>query len=148
LYTIHVHALKSAAANIGADLLSGAARDLEAAGEQRDLDFIKTHTPLLLGSLELLLKNILGALSARKNKAGDEKNGFADADTLINKLSELKTAIEILDAGKMNRTVHDLLALKLSDDTSGAVKDISRSILMAEYNEALTLTEGMLQERK
>jgi CheY-like chemotaxis protein len=146
LYTIHVHALKSAAANIGADGLSQAARDLEAAGEKTDLGFIKAHTPVLLESLELLLKNILDALSAHNNKTGDEKNdsGSIDANTLKNKLAELKAAVEILDAGTMNNTVDDLLELKLSENISAAVKSISKCILMGEYNKALTLIESIL----
>jgi hypothetical protein len=113
-----------------------------------DLSFIKAHTSLFLSSLELLLKNIFDALSAHNNKTGDEKNDSIDANTLKNKLAELKNAIEILDAGMMNRAVNNLLDLKLSGDISDAVKSISRSILMAEYNEALTLTEGLLQGRK
>ena len=42
-YTIKVHALKSSSRIIGAAELSSLAKDLEAAGDKMDWEFIKTH---------------------------------------------------------------------------------------------------------
>ncbi len=49
-YTTKVHALKSSARVIGAVALSEAARDLEAAGNEGDIEKIISDTPGLLDS--------------------------------------------------------------------------------------------------
>jgi len=63
LYVTHVHALKSAAAIIGADELSELAKELEQAGNQENVAFIQTHNSNLLSALESLTINISDTLS-------------------------------------------------------------------------------------
>ena len=58
LYTIHVHALKSAAASIGALELSEAARALEMAGNRDDMEFILAHNDKLLIDLADMLRGL------------------------------------------------------------------------------------------
>jgi len=58
LVITHIHALKSAAANIGADALSQEAKELEEAGRNDDVKFIKTGTKKFLNNLNIVLKNI------------------------------------------------------------------------------------------
>jgi len=58
LYVTHVHALKSAAAIVGADELSGMAKELERAGNQNDVEFIQAHNAGLLSALESLTSQI------------------------------------------------------------------------------------------
>lgn len=70
LYAIYVHALKSAAASIGAEKLSETAKTLEIAGDQEDLNFIQKHNEQFLSDLTRLLNNIEDALSAY----GDHKS--------------------------------------------------------------------------
>ncbi len=65
LYTIHVHALKSACANIGADKISETAKALETAGHQNDLEFIKLHNTSFLTALQTLLNNINAVFAAK-----------------------------------------------------------------------------------
>jgi signal transduction histidine kinase/CheY-like chemotaxis protein len=143
VYTIHVHALKSAAANIGANDLSEAAKDLEMAGKRGDLDFINAHTTPFFESLELLLKNISGALSAYKSRNGEGEKIPVEAKELETKFAELKTALETFDVSTMNRIINDLLRLGLPESLSAVVQNISRNILMAEYEEALAQIESM-----
>ena len=57
-YGIYVHAIKSAAANIGADRISEAASSLESAADQEDMDYIKAHTADFIAELEELLASI------------------------------------------------------------------------------------------
>jgi CheY-like chemotaxis protein/HPt (histidine-containing phosphotransfer) domain-containing protein len=145
LYTIVVHALKSAAANIGADDLSNTAKNLETAGRQGDLGFIETHNAEFLTELESLLGILCHHLSA---SGGNEeaKNNPADMAILKIKLEELKKSLVSLDAGATNSTLDDLLRLKLPKDTASAIQSISMNILIAEYNEALALIETLLQK--
>ena len=63
-FTTHVHGLKGAALVIGAEELADSAKALEMAGTQNDMDFIMTHTPMLLKSLDTLLSDIERAIES------------------------------------------------------------------------------------
>ena len=54
-YAIHCHALKSAAANIGAQTVSDAAKNLEMAGNRKDMGYIEAQNENFLNALEKLL---------------------------------------------------------------------------------------------
>lgn len=47
-YAIKVHALKSTSLTIGAEELSGQAKELERAGKEQDVEYIRENHPLLL----------------------------------------------------------------------------------------------------
>lgn len=66
-YCIEVHALKSAAANLGAMELSNQARELEFAAKNGDFDYINTHASELIRSYQELLAEMRNVL---------EKKGF------------------------------------------------------------------------
>jgi HPt (histidine-containing phosphotransfer) domain-containing protein len=57
-FSIYVHALKSAAANIGAKRLAEASEALETAGDTGDFNYIQTNTESFLADLKALLKEI------------------------------------------------------------------------------------------
>jgi len=145
LYAIHVHALKSAAANIGAEELSNAAGELEMAGKQADLAFLEENNPKFLASLESLLRDIHHLMSAHR-ESGEKAASVLDAKALKTRLTSLKQALETLNAHAMNSTMDALLGMELPDNDSTTIQSISRNILMAEYDEALTLTESLLQD--
>jgi len=147
LYTIHIHALKNAAANIGAGKLSADAKALEMAGRQENLDYIKTHTPQFLTNLEMLLSHIHNRLLVR-NRSRKEEGSDIDTAELKAILVKLKTAINTLDAGTMNSTIEELQKLKLADNVNGILRSISKHILLTEYDKALALTESLLEERE
>ncbi|MDR1841286.1 MAG: response regulator [Holophagales bacterium] len=145
LYTIYVHAMKSACANIGAIELSASAKVLENAGLFGDLKFIEKHTPEFLLSLESLLSKINEAI---KNFQEDQK----DKGTPINiealkfELVKLKDALETIDLRIMDITVERLHELAKWGDIGDAVRDISEKILLAEYDEAVVLIEALLRD--
>ena len=149
LYTIHVHALKSAAANIGAMDLSKDASALENAGNNADLAFINSHNTRFLTDLGLLLNEINSCISTfEKNRDGSaESAGKAiDKNTLKTMLTELKTAITAFDAGMMNRTIENLLEQKMNENSYMIVQSVSQHLLVAEYDDALAKTESLLKE--
>ena len=57
-YAVKVHALKSTSLTIGAEKLSAQAKELELAGKQGDVDFIRSHHSTLLRSYEELCGQI------------------------------------------------------------------------------------------
>jgi len=144
LYTVHVHALKSASANIGAVELSEFAKALEAAGDREDLGYIKANTPAFIAALEVILDRISAVLAMyRESGAG---NASRDKEQLIRELVKLKNAIENLDAGAMNESVEALQDITQNDDIAGIIESISGKILVAEYDEAADSVKSLLEE--
>jgi PAS domain S-box-containing protein len=144
LYTIHVHALKSAIGNIGAVELSEAAKGLEGAGRQRDLEYIKKHGGAFMEAVGALAGEIEGKLEKRRGE--ESGKGSADLGELREGLKEQKEALEALDAGRMNSAIEALLKLKLPEAERTAVREISKNILIAEYENALNIIESLLKE--
>jgi HPt (histidine-containing phosphotransfer) domain-containing protein len=96
LYTVHVHGLKTASANIGAEALSEAAKALELAGENGDVEFIKANNSKFLENMESLLSEITNVLSAQEKNLNAGKTS-TDAELLRRYLVKLKTALDILE---------------------------------------------------
>jgi HPt (histidine-containing phosphotransfer) domain-containing protein len=143
LYTIHVHALKSASANIGAEELSKEAAILEQAGERQDREYIESHTPALLASLETMLHNIMNVLALREDKCEDDSY---DTEKLRSELLILKEALRSFDAGTINKSVDALGNIVRSGSVKSQILDISDIILVGEYEEALNIIERLLKE--
>jgi len=143
LYTIHVHALKSASANIGAGELSKAAAILEQAGEKQDKEYIESHTPALLASLETLLDNIMNVLKLMQE---DSENDSYDMEKFRSELVILKEALESFDAGTINKSVEILNNIVHSGSIKRSIVEISERILIGEYEEALDVIESLLKE--
>jgi CheY-like chemotaxis protein len=144
MYVTHVHGLKSASANIGAEKLSEAAYALEMAGIRRDLSFIETNNNHFLMMLEQLLSNINNALSSCGANNG-KADGFFDTGQLKTELVKLKSALEDMDGGAINRAIDILLRSACADDIKAAIRKISKHILMAEYDEADALIKSLLK---
>jgi len=144
LYLTYVHALKSASANIGADKLSKAAYALEIAGQQGDLDFIKMNNAHFLMMLERLLNDIGNALSSLGANS-DKAYNTLEREQFKTELAKLKSAIEDMDVGVINKTVDVLLKSACTDDVKSVMRNISRHILKVEYDEANTLIESLLE---
>jgi len=138
LYTTFLHALKGASGSIGADELSKLAQSLENAGQQEDLAFIEANTNGFLLELEQLLNNIANVLPLHNTN----ENAMSDAE-FKKELIKLKTALEQMDASVFNQTVDELLKLTHNETI---IKNISKHILIAEYDEAINLINSVLQE--
>ncbi|MCL2207669.1 MAG: ATP-binding protein [Fibromonadales bacterium] len=126
LYTIHVHALKSALTNIGAKNLAESASALEIAGNNVNLEFIKMHTPKFLTDL----KHILDGISISINENQEKKSASMDA------LVKLKEALETLNPSAINEAVDEL------QDTQA--DDILQSVLVGNYEEAIVMINDLL----
>jgi CheY-like chemotaxis protein len=150
LYTIYVHALKSAAANIGANDLSEAAKALEMAGGQKYINFIEADNPQFLADLELLLNRIHNALSEYKGigKGGGESAEIADIDMkeFKSEIAELKSALETFNFSVINKTVESIKKYAQSGSIGEAVRKISDKILIGEYDEAAAVIENLLAD--
>ncbi|MCL2764159.1 MAG: ATP-binding protein [Treponema sp.] len=62
-FIINIHAVKGAAASIGAIDISNEAKALEHAGYRKDFTFLNEHIPDFIANLEILLRNIEHAIA-------------------------------------------------------------------------------------
>jgi CheY-like chemotaxis protein len=144
LFRTYVHGMKSACANIGAGGLSSLAEALEAAGAAGDRGFIEANTGEFLSSLESLLASLEGALerhSAERRHAAAPEDMAKAAPVL----SKLKAALEELDVGGIDRALDSLQDMELGGAVGAALKEISENVLVAEYDEAISLVDGLLK---
>jgi HPt (histidine-containing phosphotransfer) domain-containing protein len=84
-YTVTVHGLKSALANIGETELSATAGKLEQAGRDHDADLIKNKTREFSAALKTAVEKIKASLRAPAAQAG---GGDDDLKTALAKLQE------------------------------------------------------------
>ena len=141
LFTTHVHALKSASASIGADTVSAAAKDLEAAGKSGDWDFISANAMQFLEDLETLVRGIGKGLASANIKPS---HGLIDMDKLKSGLKRLKTACETFDISAINGEVEKLRNFSSDPNTGEDVKRLLQLVLVGDYEEAASLIEGLL----
>ena len=139
LYTIYVHALKSATANIGADILSEKAKKLEEAGKKEDVSFIDAYTPQLLSELGTLLSDLEAALAEIKNSAQD---GSVNMILLKSGLSVLKAAVESFDAAAIRKAVDSLQKYTYNADIGDAIEDILQNVLLGDDDMVIELIDS------
>jgi len=143
MYTTHVHALKGAAANIGAVDLSKVALALEKAGASGDIEFIKENNGSLVRMLLRLMNDIDKVLSSREVEPVNDSEiiGF---EQLRGELIRLKAAVDDMDVRVIDEITETLHKASCSDDLKDTIKEVSRYILMSEFDEASELLESLL----
>ena len=143
LYAIHVHALKSASAIIGARKLSEAAAELEEAGKKGDSIFIYSHNAAFITELETLLLNINEALT---KDAGKSQKQTIDMELLKNTLSRLKTALNNYDSPEINNAENILHDFSQTDEIGDSIKAILQNRLIGEYEEAESIINDLMEK--
>ena len=104
-YTIEVHALKSAARQIGALKLSELAEALEHAGKEGNLEFIYKHTEELLESY-YSQKDIFSVFFPEDSKPENRKE--ISSELLKELLHGLKEALDCLDLNEMDSIMEQM----------------------------------------
>jgi len=141
LYTIYVHALKSAAANIGADNLSVAAGVLEAAGKEQNNGLIESNTARLFADIEELMGGINSALT----KANSERCLQVDEEALRNELCRLKEAIDSYDAAAIREGTDFLRRVAHNTDIRETIDKILHHLLIGDDDGATSLIESIIR---
>ena len=137
LYISHIHALKGAAAMVGADELSESAKALEAAGKIKDLSYINSHNPVLIKDLKILLNDIYIALN------GDKYKTVFNAEIFKDNLTALSAAIADLNSSAMYHITEKLMEMSYEESINTIIEKISDYILMGEYDQASALIESL-----
>ena len=134
-YTTEVHGLKGALMNIGARSAADMAKSLELAGKQGSMKYIAQHNNRLLTELDKLLQGINSVLS--RDEEGKKELDPDDLSFLATAFTELRTAIENLDAVRMDRLIMELEGGTWDAKHNKIIKDLSKLILQGELEEAL-----------
>jgi len=145
LYVVHVHGMKSALLNIGANALSEVAKLLETAGDSKDTDFIGAHNDEFLSELESILKQIdfyISVPAEINERMGDPTNNKIFAA----ELNKLGAAFSAMDRSAINKALVIMKETVPSERCAAIVKDISNKIILAEYDEAEALIDSLLKE--
>jgi CheY-like chemotaxis protein/HPt (histidine-containing phosphotransfer) domain-containing protein len=138
LYATHVHALKSAAANIGALELSKTAHVLEKACNVKDMAFVGENNGPFLTALEALLDEIRATVAGHKESRGADKGPF-DLAGFKSELKRLDEALGSMDAGAINQAIGALQGMAHTAEAADLTGALSKHILMSDYDEAAEL---------
>ncbi|MDR0610146.1 MAG: response regulator [Planctomycetaceae bacterium] len=151
--TVQIHALKSAAASLGATELSAEAVKLEDAGNAKDLTTIKKMLPEFVQQLMRLTEAITAYQEAGKKQetlTPLPSNTETEPDHLINsaiRISLLKKLVDALQFKKIKDIdpILEKLEVQTFDTAARAIlEQISDDVLIAEYDKALEAAAVLL----
>jgi HPt (histidine-containing phosphotransfer) domain-containing protein len=133
LFVTNVHALKSAAATIGAAGVSEEAAELEAAGKAGDLTRIEEGLPPFYWNLKDLSEQIGQVL----NREGASGAGSEESKRYLPLFEELAEALKQEEIGTIHRLLVELEAAPLDGKTQEVLTAVSNAVLMSEFQEAI-----------
>jgi len=143
LYTIYLHALKSACSNVGADRLSEAAGALERAGEQGNVNYINMHNAEFLANLNTLLESINKTVKDFRIKT---KSDSINTEQIKAELLLLDAALGEMDSIKIKKTSKILREYMHSAEDGEIIENILNYVLTGEYEEAHLLIVSALNK--
>jgi len=132
LYTIKVHALKSAARIIGALPLSAKAADLEDAGNRGDQDFIRAHHDLLMEEYEAFREK-LGGLHAVEEEADHHKE-MIPAEELHGAYEALSDVIPQMDYDSVEMILEQLKEYRLPPEDERKMKELEKMMRVLDWD--------------
>jgi CheY-like chemotaxis protein len=146
LFTTNVHALKSAAATIGAAGVSHEAAELEAAGKAGDLTRIAEGLSGFYRNLKSLADQLTDILHPEKQAEEKEGSGAgAISASCLPLFSELAEALKQEEIGAIRRIFAELETAPLDGKVRETLTDISNAVLMSEFGEAVEKTDKLLR---
>ncbi len=113
LYTVEVHALKSASRQIGANELADFAMDLEQAGNDGDIEKIKRETDDLLRMYEKV-QRLLAPVCAKEEEEAEGDREFT-GEELTGLLDDMTAAMDDLDMDAMNEVIARMKEYRYDD---------------------------------
>ncbi|GHV39153.1 hypothetical protein AGMMS49546_10730 [Spirochaetia bacterium] len=150
LFVTQVHALKSAAASIGAAELSALAARLETAGNGAlagnagDLTLIGEELPGFAKGLAELTSGIAAAL--KETASGESMGETADLTAILPLLRELRDALETQKANVVNPIMKQIPQQALDSKTREALNAVFDLVLMSEYEAAAEKVKELLEQ--
>jgi PAS domain S-box-containing protein len=132
MYIISVHALKSALANIGETKLSDFARELEAAGKNKNTAFISEKTKNFLEELRV----VVGKLKSISGKHGTGEILNEDMEHLRKTLLLIKDACAAYNVNEATVALKELKQKPWPSPYGELIDTISEHLLRSDFDEA------------
>ncbi|MDR2532465.1 MAG: response regulator [Oscillospiraceae bacterium] len=129
-YTIHVHGMKSALANLGKMDLSAVAMKLEQSGRDKDIELITAETPKFLSSL----RAVVDELAPQKQVSAHDAE-VVDMRHLRENLLAIKEACEIYDKNTAEKVLNELKNTSLPQKIRELLDTISEQLLHSDFDE-------------
>ncbi|MBR1476959.1 MAG: response regulator [Lachnospiraceae bacterium] len=144
LFTIKVHALKSSARIIGAELLSKMAADMEAAGNREDNTYIDAN-------VDRLLKKYLSykeKLERLYEKAESTDKEMIPEDVLKEAYSALSDVIPQMDYDSVEIILDNLKEYAIPKEDEEIIKEVHRMLKSFDWDGMEALISGLDQKRR
>jgi len=138
-YTIQVHGMKSALANIGKAELATVARRLEMAAREGNTRILSSETTEFLRSLRKLIEEL-------SPKDATESDGTAKENLLYlrEKLIEIQAACEKYDEKTVDDIITELKEKTWSDTTKKLLDTIAEHLLHSDFNEIVEMANTFI----
>lgn len=137
-YTIHAHALKGITANIGANVFSGQARELEFAGKEGRFDYIYEHHEEVLDAFGRLAegmdKLILAEFGMEPENSAEEKMEISKEE-LLEKLDEIYRGLTEYYRDRAWELVKECLRCRMDDEILKGFHEMDEMIAAFQYEE-------------
>jgi HPt (histidine-containing phosphotransfer) domain-containing protein len=143
-FATQAHALKSAAATIGAAEVSAEAAKLEAAGKTGDMETIRKTVAPFHEHLTQLVEAI-----GKKVKSEEKKVPLTSLPaphilpSFHTSLSSLRSALEVKNMKEIDRLFEEIERLPLDAETRERINAVSDKVLMGEYAGAITAIDAI-----
>ncbi len=143
-YTIKIHALKSSAKLIGAMPLSEKAYELEMAGKEGNVEFIKDNHEAFFEDFKKLKEPLSLYFDGDKseNETKEDTRPLADASLMESVYDALKEAAEAMDCDAIDDVWKELEGYALPDDEAKKLEGIREKADNFDYDGILELLNG------
>ena len=142
VYTLNVHGMKGALANLGYTDLSVVAKELEQTGRNNNTDVMAAETPAFIDSLKALLEE----LTTGTKEAGSE-TAEEDMPYLLEKLSIIKTACETFDKRAVSAAITDLQEKVRSKPVKEMLTVIADHLLHSDFDEIESVADKFIAQK-
>ncbi len=140
LFTINVHAIKSALANIGETVASRLAFVLEKAGKEQNRDLIKAQTQLLIDDI----LNIKAKIELKQRGSDSTSEVDQDPGFLREQLQIICNACADYDERPINAALEALKKLLWKKETKTLIDKIGEQMLYGDFDEVRRLAAEVL----
>jgi signal transduction histidine kinase/CheY-like chemotaxis protein len=150
LFTITVHAMKSALANVGESEASALAAALESVGRSGDMGYISENIDEFIQTLESLVDKFRGAGSAdaAENGGAGDSGVAEDKDYLAEQLQIVRSACDDYDDDTANAALDRLKERRWKPSTSESLEKIRDALFVYSDFEGVAEQCKVLQESK
>lgn len=149
-YTIEVHGLKSAAANIGARELSEQAKRHKASGKASDLSFIRENLDALLKCYAGILSEIRRVLEQQQFGQFAPKNAPDPAaqipeEDIADRIRQIYHQLETFKPKDAAAGITDLLSFAIPDRVRGKLEEVQSLLKMYDDDRVEELLKELIQ---